>query len=212
MADYKPWEGDKLEDSIKDTRQTEEVSEGMGALRGIREKMGKVLKKDQSLKISMHTPEKVQRKEGEKWEEDGKLWEMKDGIKRSISKLQSAKRPWFCPKCGKSMNTRLDDKMWYKKGTCYDCVVKEETQMRLDGTWHDHQAKRMRANAISWAKEKITELEDYKEMVANPQIHFADGRWEEWDIDDEKVKADLQEEIDNLQKHLDELERLQNEN
>jgi len=211
MTDYKPWEGDKLEDSVKNTRQTKDVSDSLGALRAVREKMGRVLKKDQALKISMHTPEKVQREEGEIWEEDGKLWEMKGKIKRSISKIQAAKRPWFCPKCGKVMNKRLDDKMWLKKNVCYDCVVKEETQMRIDGTWHKHQAKAMRANAISWAKEQIAELKGYKDMVANPQMHFSDGRWEEWKIDDKKVKLDLQVEIDNLEEHLAELEKLQQE-
>ena len=211
MADYKPWEGDSLKDSLKDTRKSEDVSEGMNAIRGVREKMGTVLKKDQALKISMHTPTKVKRKDGEKWEEDGKLWEMKNGTARSISKLQSAKRPWFCPGCGKVMNKRLDNKMWYKKGICYDCVVKAETQIRIDGTWHSHQARAMRANAISWAKDQIIELEGYRDMVANPQMHFADGRYEEWNIDDKKVKEDLQVEIDTLERHLAELEKLQEE-
>jgi len=209
MPEYKPWKGDKLDDAVKSSRKTTEVSEGIEALRGIRESMGKVLKKDQALKISTYTPEKTERKEGERWEEDGKLWEMKDGTKQSVSKLQSAKRPWFCPKCGKVMNTRLDDKMWYKKGTCYDCVVKNETQMRLDGTWHKYQAKVLRANAIAWAKEKIEELESYKTMVGNPQIHFADGRWEEWNIGGEKIASDLQAEIDSLGKYVAELEELQ---
>jgi len=211
MTDYTPWKGDKLDDSLKQTRKTEDVSEGMSAIRGVREKMGNVLKKDQALKVSMYVPTQTKREEGETWEEDGKLWEMKNGIKQSISKLQAAKRPWWCPECGMSMSSRLDDKMWYKKRKCYDCVVKEETQMRLDGTWDAYQRKMLRANVISMLKDKIEELTDYRDIEGNPQIHFQDGRYEEWKIDNTQLKADLQEEIDKLQKDVEELERMSNE-
>jgi ribosomal protein L33 len=43
------------------------------------------------------------RKEGEVWEEDGRTWTIKKGIKQNITKLDKAKKayitPLFCPNC-----------------------------------------------------------------------------------------------------------------
>ena len=214
MTEFRPWKGDSIEEAVKNTRTTKEVDEGVEALQRVRAKMGVVLKKDQSLKVGMYTPKAVVRKEGEKWEEDGKMWEMKHGFKQSISKLQGAKRPWFCPKCGNIMNTRLDDKMWFKKGTCFGCVLSAETKLRVTGKWHEHQRRVMRANAISHLKNMIEELEGYKSTTTGKvQIHFADGRYEDWgpDMDVDKLKEEFQEAIDKLQVDLNELERLQND-
>ena len=86
--------------------------QGEAALDGIRQQIKNRLKKDDSLKVSMYVADKVKRKEGEKWEEDGKLYEWKNGIKQSISKLQDAKTPYWCPQCKQSMNGRLDYKMY----------------------------------------------------------------------------------------------------
>ena len=56
--EFKPWKNpdQKIEDALP-KRKTLEVDEGMNAIRGVRERMGTVLKKDQSLKISMYAPE-----------------------------------------------------------------------------------------------------------------------------------------------------------
>ena len=109
------------------------------------------------------------------------------------------------------MSDRLDDKMWLKKGKCYECVVKEETQMRLDGTWQAYQQKLMRANAISWAKETISELESFRDELSNPQNHFMDGRFDEWEMDHDSLKEEISNDVDVLKGHLAELEKLQSE-
>ena len=50
------------------------------------------------------------REEGEVWHDnEGKKWTLKNGIKQSISPLQDAKTPWWCPQCGKTMD-KLDVK------------------------------------------------------------------------------------------------------
>ena len=93
--EFAPWEkpDQKIEDAIP-KRKTVDAGEGLNALKGIRERMGGVLKKDQALKISMYVPETVERKNGDTWTDvDGKKWEIKEGINRSISKLQDAKQP-----------------------------------------------------------------------------------------------------------------------
>ena len=53
--------------------------------------------------VGQYTGEKEpKRKEGEFWKDrDGKQWTLKGGVKQSISPLQDAKTPWWCPKCEK---------------------------------------------------------------------------------------------------------------
>ena len=51
-------------------------------------------------------------KEGDIWEEDGRKWTIKDGIKQNITKLDRAKKahlkPLLCPKCNNIMNKPFD--------------------------------------------------------------------------------------------------------
>ena len=207
-TEYTPWK--KGTDSLKESlpkHKTLEVDEGMSAIRGVREKMGEVLKKDQALKISMYNPPRIQRKEGETWTDaNGKKWIRKGNINQSISKLQNAKTPWWCPKCKKIMNTRLDSKFWYKKGTCFDCVITEENEMRLNGTFEEYERKALYSNVIAKVVDQINEFKDLQQTVSNPQMHFQDGRFEEWDTDIEQVKKDLQVEIEKLEGRLEELQ------
>jgi hypothetical protein len=179
--EFKPWEGDKIQDKLP-KRKTIDTTEGMHALKGVREKMGGVLKKDQALKVSMYTPKKIPRKEGDVWEVDGKEWTMKNGIKTSISKLQTAKMPWWCPQCDKTMNDKLDRKFYYKRGKCHACVLADETEMRINGTWDAYERKMMYANSIANAKDMLDQFKSMKEEISNPQIHFQDGRFEEWNV------------------------------
>lgn len=205
MNEFEPWKTPekKIKDSLPE-RKTVDASEGLHALAGIRQKMGNVLKKDQALKISMYTPEKMERKEGDTWEVDGKMWERRGGINMSISKLKDAKTPYFCPMpdCGKMLNGKADNRMWMLRGKCHVCVIKEETEMRANGTWEEHERTVMRANCVARLKDSIDELTSLKSTIANPQIHFQDGRFEEWSVDMSKVKNDIQEEIESQTKKL----------
>lgn len=201
--EYKPWEksSEKLEDLVEQTRTTKEVTEGEAAVAGIREKMSGVLKKDQALKVSMYTPEpEPERKEGDVWTDArGRGWRIKDGKKEAYSVLQDAKRPWFCPQCQKVMNSKVDDRMWTLRGKCFDCVVKEETKMRIDGTWEKYEKERILSNQIAFMKDKLDELTSWMKNISNPEFHFQDGRFERWEVGVDQIKADIQGEIDQLQ-------------
>ena len=81
-----------------------------------------------------YTAKKEDYKEGDIWEEGGKQWTIKDGIKQTYTKLDKVKKeailPLFCPNCGSLMKKRLDAKMYKIHKTCFDCVVKMETQLK----------------------------------------------------------------------------------
>ena len=54
-------------------------------------------------------------KEGDVWTEGRKTWTIKNGIKQTISKLDTVKKeifmPLCCPNCGKVMKAQLDNQI-----------------------------------------------------------------------------------------------------
>jgi hypothetical protein len=144
------------------------------------------------------------RKEGEVWEEDGKKWTVRGGIKQSISNLERARLPHWCPKCGKNMNGKLNEKFYWLKGTCHDCWSSYETKMRLAGVYGAYERRMLRANERSWIADVIAQHLDYIENQNDMEIHFMDGRWEvlakasEFDEVKEKLQKDIQFMYDRL--------------
>lgn len=139
---------------------------------------GKLTKWDRP--IFGYTSVEPERNEGDKWfDVNGKAWTMKNGLKQSISKLQDAKIPWWCPKCDKSMSHRFDTKFYNLYHMCYDCTINEQTQMRINGTWEAFEKNMMRENEKAYLRDMIQELEDYIRTFRTPQIHFENGGWEE---------------------------------
>ncbi len=152
------------------------------------------------------------RKDGDVWEdENGKTWEKKDGTISSVSHMQYARVPLFCPVCEQIMSNKLDTKFWTLHGKCMDCVVKEETKMRMDGTWDEYDKQRTRANYIAFLKDAIAEVTDLYDNLKAPEIIHADDQnilmIEKWEVDMDTIKADLQKELDILVDVLARVER-----
>ena len=132
-----------------------------------------------TLQFSMYTPEKVQRAEGDQWEEDGKRWEMKAGIKTSITSLIGARMPFWCPKCSISMTHKFDRKFYFLRGWCYNCNIDFEGKMRVDGTWADFEKRTMRENEKAALRDKLTEYYEYIRDFTAPTIIYEDGRFDQ---------------------------------
>jgi hypothetical protein len=81
--------------------------------------------------------------EGDVWEEDGRSWTIKDGIKQNITRLDKAKEslhlPLFCPECSKVMNHKFDKKFYIQYHRCYDCQLHFETNLRVKGLWDEYE-------------------------------------------------------------------------
>jgi hypothetical protein len=183
------------------------------ALNNVRRKINEVMKKDdERIVVGWRPGLEESRAEGDVWTTlDGKTWTVKNGIRQRVTKLDSANTPWWCPKCQKSMSHRLDEKFWRLRGHCFDCNVKEETQLRKAGKWKEYEKSVMQANYIARLKETIMELQDYHDNLSNPEfIHFDEQEKrvlmvEHWKVDLDVVKADLIEEIARLQQMLQEV-------
>jgi hypothetical protein len=81
--------------------------------------------------------------EGDIWEEDGRKWTIKNGIKQNVTKLDKAKKelhlPLFCPECSKMMKPHLDKRFWIMYKRCFDCQVDFEAEIRKQGLWEEYE-------------------------------------------------------------------------
>lgn len=96
----------------------------------------------------------VDHKEGDVWQEDGRTWTIKHGIKQNITKLDGIKKmailPLTCPKCGSVMKvTDINKKMYSIHAMCFDCVLKMEAKIKLNGQWEEYEQGIMKANLVA---------------------------------------------------------------
>jgi len=163
--------------------------------------------------VGQYTGEKEpKRNEGDFWKDhNGKQWTVKNGIKQSISPLQGAKTPWWCPVCGKNM-TKLDVNTFRATSQCYDCVAKEESRLKIDGLWDKHKEKKILENQIDWLKDRIVELTYYHDTLSNPEIQHFDSntgailKIDKYSMPLDTVKKDLRTEVVGRNKSLKEKE------
>jgi ribosomal protein L37AE/L43A len=180
------------------------------ALNDVRKKVAEKLNKDgNKLVFGWRGEVEPTRKEGDVWEDvNGKKWTVKNGIRQTVTKLDDAKTPHWCPKCSKPMNHRFDIKFWRIRGHCFDCNVKFETELRRQGKWKDFEQKMMLRNYISAAKDRLQELEHYLANLSKPEYLLMNETektvlmFEKWDVDLDTVRKDLTDEIELIKKNL----------
>lgn len=122
--------------------------------------------------------------EGDVWEEAGKVWTIRNGIKQTVSKLDAVREfmamPLCCPKCGRRMKKRLDKKFWRLKRHCFDCLIEEDTQRMIDGTFQEYEKKIITRNVTAWLSEMEVSITEFvKEANINRHI-TEDGQAENW--------------------------------
>jgi len=171
------------------------------AINNVRRKINEVMKKTDEKIVVGWRPDYVKREEGEEWvDADDKRWTVRNGIIQNITKLDSAKMPWFCPSCEKIMNHRLDTKYWRLRGKCMSCVIVDETKMRAEGKWKEYEQEIVKNNYHASLVEYIAYLKDLKSTIAAPEVLLADDAnilmTEKWHVDIDKVKNDIQADID----------------
>lgn len=114
-------------------------------------------------------------------------WEQKDGfrVKRPansiLDKITNALTlPANCPKCKQSMHgteKHLNKKMFFKAGSCFDCIIKSETLIRSDKSkWKEYSSKKMLLNAEGWFKDADKEVEILKTTLKDVVWENADGK------------------------------------
>jgi hypothetical protein len=122
-------------------------------------------------------------KEGDIWEENGKKWTIKNGIKQTVTKLDSIKKmvlmPFACPECGQAMKpTEQNKKMWGIHSKCFDCVIKMESEIKRVGKWDEYVAGIMNKNKDA----ELDDLEVFLEgwVSENDTFVSEQGEVEKW--------------------------------
>ena len=143
-------------------------------------------------------------KEGDIWEEDGRKWTIKDGIKQNITKLDKAKKahmmPLMCPSCNQVMKKR-NDKVYYKiHKMCFDCVNIMESRMMRDGTFQDYE-KTIKNNEIDNMIKDFKAFIDYKLTEGSQGYVAENGDIERWvgKIDTGRVDEYVKETVEYLE-------------
>lgn len=129
-------------------------------------------------------------KEGDVWEEYGKKWTIKNGIKQSITKFDKIKQlailPLSCPSCKKAMKvTSLNKKMYAIHQKCFNCVVEMETTMKATGEYVEYEKGMMNANKNSMLEDLERALDDW--MHQSDSFISEDGVVEDWSGKQDKV-------------------------
>ena len=134
-----------------------------------------------------------------------------DKISRLSDVMKEARMPMFCPKCDVIMKKRLDDKFWRMYNHCFDCQIKIENKMRIDGTYEAWEKEKVRQNKISILKDEIQAIKEWKNTTVptwfnNVGVNTPELEEEKWDVDVEAIHKEADEAIEKYTKKLEELE------
>lgn len=145
--------------------------------------------------------------EGDVWEESGKTWTIKNGLKQNVTKLDNFKKsiriPLVCPKCEGSMKHHLAKKMYKIHGFCFDCTINMEAELRKAGLYESYEKKMMQGNMKTFAKDIEQWVMDY--VFRENTFVTEQGDVEDWKSNskhDEKILSNLKSYLGHLKEHI----------
>jgi hypothetical protein len=152
----------------------------------------------------------IDRKEGEVWEENGKSWTIKNNIKISVSKLDTAKKyartPLLCPDCSKPMKTEYDKKMFMVHKICFDCTIKMETQLKIEGKYQEYEDKQVKSNANFMLDEFVNGFDSFLDsMDSNNGFITEHGDIEDWHVkalNKQKIREQVMKDVEESRAKL----------
>jgi hypothetical protein len=145
------------------------------------------------------------RKVGERWtDSSGKEWEQKDYGPVAVTRVSDIIREEMeqrCTCCNREIRwgDRHDKKMYYKTKKCFDCLIEEETMLRIKGKFKLYETKKLIENELSYlndVKKKLKEAREYLSSEDSKKFTYvnSNGLVEEWD---NNARAELAENIEN---------------
>jgi hypothetical protein len=152
----------------------------------------------------------VERKEGDVWEERGKKWTIKNGLKQTVTRFDDIKKKIFapitCPNCNKPMTKGQFDKYMFKiHQKCSDCVIEYETKLKLKGEYKEYERDMIKQGVVYHIKEMENVLLELLIGQSGEQYVTEGGDIEEWkgkSLDNQFIK-DIQEYIQKLKGAID---------
>jgi len=156
-----------------------------------------------------YTADYVERKEGDVWEERGKKWTIKNGIKQTVTRFDDIKKKIFtpitCPNCNKPMTKGHFDKYMFKiHQKCSDCVIDYETKLKVRGEYKEYEQNIIKQGITYHIKEMENVLLELLMGQSGESYVTEAGDIEEWkgkSLDNQFIK-DIQEYIQKLKEAM----------
>jgi hypothetical protein len=140
-------------------------------------------------------------REGDVWDEGGRTWTMKNGIKQNISKLKKAREinkiPMSCPKCEGHMNHSRHKAMYLTYGHCSTCQTKLEIDMQNNGTYNEWLITNVRKNFEKWKDDKKGAFEKWYSEIDSKRNITESGLIEDWSTLSSKAKQSIIDRFDS---------------
>ena len=152
-----------------------------------------------------YTADYVEHKEGDVWEERGKKWTIKNGIKQTVTRFDKIKKQIFtpiaCPNCNRPMNKgQIDKYMFSIHQKCSDCVFEYETTLKREGKYEEYERNIIKQGIAYHIKEMEAVLLELLMNNSGESYVTEAGDIEEWkgkSMDNQFVQ-DVQEYIQKL--------------
>jgi hypothetical protein len=157
-----------------------------------------------------YTTKYIKRNEGDVWEEFGRKWTMKNGIKMSVTKLDRAKKaaftPLLCPSCSTPMKSDYDKKMFILHKQCFNCVIAYETQLKIEGKYQEYEDKIVKANANFALDDFVNGFDSFLDsMTSNNGFVTEQGDVEDWHVkalDKQKIREQVMKDVEESRAKL----------
>ena len=96
---------------------------------------------------------------------------------------------------------------------CFDCQIKFENKLRIDGKFEEWEEKKVLNNQLSYIKDQINSIDDWKDETSKPlevfdQVGVQDVELhtEKWSQNKEKVEEMSNEALEELNKMKEDVE------
>ncbi len=140
--------------------------------------------------VGYEAPAEQKHAVGEKWTDvQGREWEQKENGPVRVTKVIDIVRAELddrCSDCGCEIRwgSRHDRKFFHKTGKCFDCLIAEETKLRLRGQYKLYEERKLLQNQLAYltdVRAKLREAydftKDHKELTYVNSNGFVE-RWE----------------------------------
>ena len=133
-------------------------------------------------------------------------------VESNLTKIMKEVRmPLFCPECKKVMKKKLDDKFWRMMGHCFDCQIKIENKLRIEGTYEEWAKTKILENKKSYLKDLKQSIDEFEESEGKAEFFNSVGvrdvelEKEKWSMGEEKFNNLISEAREYIQSLEDEI-------
>jgi len=135
-------------------------------------------------------------KEGDIWEDNGKTWTIKNGIKQTVTKLDKFKSyytmPLTCPSCNQPLHSDSPTvkKLFSIHSMCPKCVATMETKLKTEGKYEEYEKNMMRKNKEAMVDDFELAVQDWL-TSKNDTFVTEQGDVENWTggkVSEEEIK------------------------